>query len=404
MSRARLVGWALVFLLTVSQVGHADDQVNRALAEEARRIQADPEAAVPADMAKAFREAALGTTISEEDRTLFEGMRDGAQRIAEDAFQAQTTENAPEQDPVALRESKTIFLFVSQSMGEAGLRAAVDSVRGRADAAIVLRGVNKGQTLGQLQRTVLRLLGPASESEPSPGVMIDPTLFTRYAVTVAPTLVYVSDGKAIATARGLTTVDWFRERVTSGQIGDIGQHGETSLVSEEDMVEALKAAAAKRDWKASREKSFRAHWDSLEYLDLAVARTDRLREIDPSFVVTEGITAPDGTVIAYAGQRVNPLDSLPFTQVLIVFDATDPAQRPMVEKALKRAGDRRITLITTKYARATGYEGLGDLWSDFGRPVFILDRDLRERFAIERVPSFIEARGNRFLVHEMAIP
>lgn len=401
-----MIRWlAAVMLFAACFQAQAQDRAeqDRRMVERAAEIAADPAASVPEDLAAQFRSQATAPPVSDEDRASFEALRDQALRIQREGLEA--TPDSEERHAAAIAEakSKTVLLFVSQSMGEAGLKAALESVRGEPDAAIVLRGMVKGQTIGQLQRMLLRLAGPVDPEGRFPGMMIDPTLFSRYGVDVAPTLVYVDQERALATARGLTTLGWFRDRIKDGRRGDLGQHGETSEVTEEDMLEALKAAAAKRDWSQDREAAFRSHWDKLEYLDLQVAERDRVREVDPSFVVTEGITAPDGTVIAYAGQRFNPLDAAPFRQVLVVFDATDPAQRPIVDAAIREAGDRRVTLITTRYTRESGFEGLGTLWEDFGRPVYLLQRDVRERFAIERVPSIVQAQGRVMLVREVAV-
>jgi conjugal transfer pilus assembly protein TraW len=109
----------------------------------------------------------------------------------------------------------------------------------------------------------------------------------------------------------------------------------------------------------------------------------------------------DGTLLVRAGETVNPLDRLPFTQRLVVFDASDERQVATVRRLGREAGDLRVTYLATRLERRLGWEGPTAVEDALDSPVYLLTPDVRARFALERIPAFVEARGHVFLVAEV---
>ena len=57
--------------------------------------------------------------------------------------------------------------------------------------------------------------------------------------------------------------------------------------------------------------------------------------------------------------------------------------------------------LATRLERSRGWEGLASVEDALDAPVYLLTPDVRERFALERVPAFVEARGRVFVVAEV---
>ena len=85
----------------------------------------------------------------------------------------------------------------------------------------------------------------------------------------------------------------------------------------------------------------------------------------------------------------------------MVFDASDERQVATAKRLGREAGERRVVYLATRLDRAAGWAGLGSVEDALDAPVYLLTPDLRERFALERVPAFVEARGRVFVVAEV---
>jgi conjugal transfer pilus assembly protein TraW len=382
---------------------------DRALLEQAQRIEAAPDSVLTAEDIKIL-EASAARNTSDAERREFETLFEQGKGIEREAMQVSPLDPGQRISPVGpVAPTRIVYLFVSQSMGDAGLKAAIEAARGREDVNVILRGVNPGQGIGELFRVIGKHHQIQHTDDAAAAVSINPEPFRRHVVQAVPTLLVEDGGARVAEVRGLVNADWLLEKVKDGKRGDLGQHGETSEVSERDMLEVVDEVHKRADeqypvTEETREASYQRYWDGLRFTDLPVAREDRVREVDPSFVVSKTITTPDGTVIATAGQKVNPLDHLPFTQRLIVFDATDPAQRELVQQAKDEAQGRRVTLISTRYQREGGFAGLMEVWEEWGEPIYLLQSDVQQRFKIERVPSVVDGGERVFLVRELAVP
>jgi conjugal transfer pilus assembly protein TraW len=146
------------------------------------------------------------------------------------------------------------------------------------------------------------------------------------------------------------------------------------------------------DWVEKKREALARFWEHIQFYTLPEATENRERLIDPSVTAPRDVTAPDGTLIVRAGQRINPLDRLPFTQRLVVFDATSPAQVEFALRIGREAAPRRVTHIATRLDRESGWEGLAKIETALNAPVYLLTPDLRDRFQLERSPATVEAK------------
>lgn len=270
-------------------------------------------------------------------------------------------------------------------------------------AEIVVRGLPEGlRTLGDLGRFYARVTEGFAKSRP--GVRIDPVLFEKYAISQSPTVALERGGHLLAWARGWVSPSWLVGRVGEGSRGDLGLVGQTAEVVERDLIEEIKERLAGIDWEARKEKAWKGYWANHPeiYVNLPPATEARTRYVEPVRRVERDIKAPDGRVVALAGQQVNVLEMIPATYFLVIFDGSIPAQVTKARELAKGAGRLRLKFITTHVADpAHGWESFEDLEKQLGGPVFLLPRNMVEAFQLEKVPATVRAEGKRFRIDEV---
>ena len=275
----------------------------------------------------------------------------------------------------------------------------------------VLRGLAEGIDFRNTQARIEALADIGGGRIPN--VVIDPTLFQRYAVTLAPTLVLERTGAggvdAPVRVTGAVPVDWLRRqarRAAPDEAVDLGRRAEVHEIAEADLVLEMQRRLAAMDFESRRRAAIDRFWSNRTFLRLPDAPEDAAFEIDPTVRVTADITDLNGRVLVAAGERFNPLDALPLTKTVIVFRGTDPRHRA---KAAELAGEvrlagRGVILLTTELDTAAGWDGLEEIETVLQGPVYLLFPDVAERFHLRHVPSTVQADGPRLIVREWALP
>jgi conjugal transfer pilus assembly protein TraW len=310
----------------------------------------------------------------------------------------------PPTDPPAAAGSEdtmSITVLVSSSLGEAQLKDIFALAAGRPTVRVAFRGVAQGESLKDFVRRVHALLAGL---EPPPDVVIDPTPFRDADAEVVPQLIATGPAGEVARVAGLADPAWLRAQVVGGARGDLGVRAPVRAVAEPDMVEEIHRRLAALDLQELRDRALGRYWErtALEALPMATER--RERTVDPTLVAAAAVHGPDGTVLIPAGATTNPLDHLPFTRRLVVFDVSDPRQVTLA-RALGRAADgQRVVYLATRSEHASAWDGWTTVEDALDAPVYLLTPDVRARFAIERVPSLIEARDRVFVVTELPPP
>lgn len=340
--------------------------------EEARQIVSSSLARVDGDVAK----------LLENDDLVQRNLR-GAGQLAQQA------EDGP---PVRYQ------LYISQSMGRPALQTALAQAEANQDMVLVLRGLKRGQKFADIMKLVSDL-HVFKAGDAIPRIIIDPTQFTDNNVTVVPTLTKLDDnGRVVATVRGIANPRWLEDQVRSGRRGDLGRSGATETIDEIDMITLLQEQAKKIDFEAYGRKQLQEFWEKRDWTRLPTATKSRTRNVDPTVVMTETITAPDGTVLAYPGQRLNPFDVMPFNMKLLIINGSDDAQVAWARRQVLANEGKDVRIIATEFPMEKGgWEEYDRLILDVGRMVYLLEDHLKERFHIEKVPTLIEG-GNRVLV------
>ena len=304
------------------------------------------------------------------------------------------------------------ILFISFEMPDTLLDEALRAVSEDEGTIAVLRGIKDEDGTDTLNDTMdalrerLQALDLFESNQPS--VTIDPELFEDHGVSTTPTLVHVDEaGEAVATATGSVNPSWLRERVATGEQGDQGAQGETYEIGEQDLIEMLKERAQALDGDRLRQQAMDRFWGNQEMYDLAVVEEKNSYLVDPTVTIEQTIRAPDGTVIASAGDTVNPLHKVPFRRLGIVFDATDEDQIQWAQDRVQEAHDRGDVpvLMASRIDPEAGWDGYHELNDERfpNRPVYMLQPDIIDRLAIDHVPTRFEREGNKIRVTEVAL-
>jgi conjugal transfer pilus assembly protein TraW len=183
---------------------------------------------------------------------------------------------------------------------------------------------------------------------------------------------------------------------------DYGQVGTVFTVIEPDMLRViemkLKAMQANGQLDAmnqrlaDRTRAKVNRPDPVPGIELATKARSWL--FDPSIVIDHDIRDHNGTLIAPAGKRVNPLDYVAVTTPLVFIDGDDQAQ---VAWAMKRFDDKaKLILVNgapldlmTQRQRRFYFDQAGTLTTKFG---------------ITHVPAIVVQAGQAMRVSETPVP
>ena len=181
---------------------------------------------------------------------------------------------------------------------------------------------------------------------------------------------------------------------------DLGVLGETWRIAEVDLLDQIEQQLVELERSGERarldeEAKARAR-ERLEAPEpvpgIEPARVSRTWLFDPAITVQENIVGPDGTVIAAAGTRIEPLAHRPLLQELLFIDGT---RRVEVEWALARVSPTTIVLLAGRPF---------DLSRAHGR-AFYFDQTgaLTERFGLKATPTRIRQEGLKLRITEIPL-
>ncbi len=354
--------------------------------------QPTPEQQALADQAKRLGTAALADPQMQQ-------IARKAQEITRTALQQQAGAGA-QPIPVHATRGEVMRVFISQSLPDATVQSIMDMARKDKDMVVEVRGFRADQTLGAMISWLRRFMVGTVPFQQAPDVEIDPLRFSQLAVTRVPAVAMYRGDKPVAWARGSFAARSLRDKVQTGSTGDLGTWGQTYPVLEEDLGARLQRNFDKIDFAALKKKAASDFWKNYAYVDLPAAKHESITPFDPSFIVNQDIRLPDGRYLARKGDRVNPLDRLPFTQAIIVFDATSQAQVQTVKTLVRELGrGRHLNLMVTRVAQGDPMHQLQSLGAELGWPVYLLNAAGQASFHIQTVPSLVVATHEKFLVH-----
>ena len=181
---------------------------------------------------------------------------------------------------------------------------------------------------------------------------------------------------------------------------DLGVLGEIWPIEESDLLTQVETALSELERSGELARlNDEARTRARERLEappavpgIAPARASRTWLFDPAITVAEDVIGPDGTVIAAAGTRIEPLAHRPLTQRLLFIDGTRPLE---VEWALAQVAPTRIVLLAGRPF---------DLARTHGR-AFYFDQagTLTQRFGLSATPSRVRQEGLKLRIAEIPL-
>jgi len=310
---------------------------------------------------------------------------------------------APEQTPPPERSLIFITLGTEPDKDiEKNRRLLQDLQAAAPEAVIAVRGLPAGmRTIEQFMMYLKQL----SQDAKLPPLRLDPTLFRKYGVSVAPTLILERQGEKVAEVRGLASPDWLRRQVAAGRKGDLGQMGPTSPIAERDLIEELQERLWAVDWEKKKQEAYARYWRRFKFVDLPPAREERRFTVEVKYTVPHDVVLPDGTVAARRGQVFDLFQVVKPTFVLLVFDGGRPGQVAWAKEAAKQyQGKLRVKfLATTLPDRDNGWQGLENLERELQGPVYLLNEQVRDRFRLQHVPAVVQPGTGCFEVREVCL-
>jgi len=289
-----------------------------------------------------------------------------------------------------------IDIFVSRSLGE----ELVQTIRELEGSKIAVRFVFRGIADGQRINDSLADYGRWTQGlENPPAAILDPNVYRQHSVSSVPHMIYMKDGKALASVRGLSNPQWLADAVANGERGDLGARGPVMEIAERDLIEVMQERAAGLDLESRKEQTIKTYWERATFTELAAAEKPSRRTIDPTVVIARALKDQNGKVIVPAGTRINPLDMRPFTLRLVVFNPTRKAELEWV-KSLMPVSGAEVMYLATAMDREDGWKQLESIENALDAPVYLLQPDIRQRFELRRTPSIVTAENRQFVVEE----
>jgi conjugal transfer pilus assembly protein TraW len=289
-------------------------------------------------------------------------------------------------DLAAPDDGPRYVVFATQAMGDGALAAIDARAAARGDLAVAFRGLAPGQRLSDFANARLR----GGKTAPA---IIDPRLFRQFAVDAAPAVLDRVTGHVVfgsADPAIFETAD-DRERVAP-----------VIAILEPDLAAVMAGRAAAIDWAAKARAAVARFWDHAPMVALTPAPEDAERVVDARITLAKDFVLPDGQRVAKAGHVVDPTEHLPFTLTLIVFDGRSEAELPLV--AEEAAAAARPVLMATEIDRLDGWEALQALERELGQPVYLMPREIAERFRLRHTVSVVTGGAGVFQIRERARP
>lgn len=185
---------------------------------------------------------------------------------------------------------------------------------------------------------------------------------------------------------------------------DLGKHGTVYKIEEKNALDAIyeklkgmeKTGELEKKKKEAIDRSMHSAKNPKPVKGIMAATSKRVFMFDPTMTLSENIVTDEGQMIAPAGTKVNPLDTITMSKSLVFFDGTSQEQVKAVEKLVETYGKK----ITPILVNGTWLE----LTKKWKRQVYF-DQDgyLTSRFGIKAVPAIVRQKGKALEVAETPV-
>jgi hypothetical protein len=166
--------------------------------------------------------------------------------------------------------------------------------------------------------------------------------------------------------------------------------GNTFDIAEPDVLEEIKARASTANLQDLAKKN-PGEWSGFQSGALPPTQEARTRWHRPHYVLEQEIADHTGRVLYPKGYAFNPLAyfQLP-SRIVVIGDSPDYI-------AWLRQHAHPLDMVLT-----AGGDPMA-LSERYGRPVFLLEPTLRERLAVQVVPSIVQQKGDALSIQELVL-
>lgn len=320
------------------------------------------------------------------------------QRIANEAFgetasdinviPAQVTSSTVSSVPADTQSTKTLSaVFVSFSMTDNEIREAFIAAD-EAGAEVYFNGMHDEDE--SFIDTMSRIRSIMADSDARPRARFHPKAFTELNVTQVPMILVATRGN-VAYATGTLSFDWLKRNMAGlSGVTDYGLMGPVNEVAEDNIIHELQRRLQNVDMESRKQAAVDNFWRKRDFVDIPNATETKTFYINPTVKVSQDIVNPNGDVLARAGQVLNPLTTTPTYSEYYLFNANEPDH---VQWALSHV-DRTYTqgsqmFMTSELDPDNGWDQLNGLRRDFGSELYLIPKELIERFKVSALPTII---------------
>lgn len=302
----------------------------------------------------------------------------------------------------ALSTETGLTIFASFSMPDYVLKDTLMEAS-RTNARVVFNGLKRGTENIVQTQAALKQLVKSLNINPEPLVTLDPEAFTQYRVQSVPTMIYRTP-KKFSQISGTLNVDYFMREISKNPDVDIlPSAGKTFQVQERNLIEEMQDRSDHYDWEGAKKRALASAWRNQYMANLPTALEHKVWYIDPTVRITKDIRDRQGNVLAREGEMINPLNRYPGKVTMLIFDPSNENQIKWAKATYsKLLGNGKIMPIATRLNVETGWDQLNDLRGQFNGKVYLIKKEIEERFHIKATPSIVSVVGHNFRVEQLS--
>lgn len=160
---------------------------------------------------------------------------------------------------------------------------------------------------------------------------------------------------------------------------------------ERSLLEELQERFANLNMEERKERTVQTFWQRQQFNTLPRAKRYETWVIDPTVTAVDDVRTPQGELIIRRGETVNPLRTQSLGVNILVFDARDNTQVEWLTRHLVNADfDGQIMVMTSQLNREHGWDHLEHLTEHLQQQVYMLPKELIERFKLTGLPARID--------------
>lgn len=176
-----------------------------------------------------------------------------------------------------------------------------------------------------------------------------------------------------------------------------GQYGPVWPIAEEDIRTTILTRFHERMPELQEQLADSLRSYRLPTTPRPTTDTPRTVVVDPSITVDTDLVAPDGRLLARAGDRINPLGVIGLLRTYLVINAADPRQLAWAARQVRAALPRPTTVLLTEGDLEAAEAAL-----PAGTKLFPAPPELFARFPLDSVPARLHWAGDQLQIDFVA--